>query len=395
MLITHLSLTNFRNFLSLELDLPAHIMVFQGGNAQGKTNLLESIYLLATARSLRARTDRELINWEANKEHLPFARLWAEVQRASGPVKVELGLQGHRENTDKVSEQPSLYVNKRIRVNGIARRAVDLVGQMQVVMFGSQDIDLVGGAPALRRRYLDIALSQMDARYLRSLQAYNRIILQRNHLLRLIKEGRATANQLAFWDDELVNTGSYLTVQRQRAIVALADLAAVTHRQLTGGQEVLQVIYVGSVGKQVEGSDEETQLDTVAGAFREELRVAQAREIDRGMTLVGPHRDDLQLLANGVDMGVFASRGQQRTIAISLKLAEASLMQAKTGDQPILLLDDVLSELDAERGRQLLKSATGYQQVLITTTSEPGNLEPDVLAQATRFKVQQGRIERL
>lgn len=396
MLITHLSLTNFRNFLNLELDLPPHMMVFQGGNAQGKTNLLESIYLLATARSLRARTDRELINWEATKEHLPFARLWAEVQRPSGPVKVELGLQGHRESTEGVgSEQPSLYVNKRIRVNGVARRAVDLVGQMQVVMFGSQDIDLVGGAPTLRRRYLDIALSQIDPRYLRSLQAYNRIILQRNHLLRLIRESRARANQLAFWDDELVNTGSYLIVQRQRAVVALADLAAAIHRQLTGDQEVLQIIYVGSVAKQVEGLDEGTQLDAVAEAFQEELRVAQAREIDRGMTLVGPHRDDLQLLANGVDMGVFASRGQQRTIAISLKLAEASLMQAKSGDQPILLLDDVLSELDAERCRQLLKSATGYQQVLITTTSEPGNMESNLLAQATRFKVQRGRIERL
>jgi DNA replication and repair protein RecF len=243
-----------------------------------------------------------------------------------------------------------------------------------VVLFSSQDIDMVGGAPALRRRYLDIALSQMDPRYLRSSQAYNRVLLQRNHLLRLIKEGRAKSNQLAFWDEELVKTGSYIIVQRQNMVAALADLAASTHRRLTAEQEALQVIYVGSISKEVtEGSPEEEQIQTVAAAFLDQLQAHQAKEIERGMTLVGPHRDDLQLLANSIDMGVFASRGQQRTIALSLKLAEASLMQARTGDQPILLLDDVLSELDTERRCHLLEAATCYQQVFITTTSEMGS----------------------
>jgi len=395
MFVTHLGLTNFRNFSHLELDLTPGISAFQGGNAQGKTNLLEAIYLLATARSHRAGTDRELVNWEAAKDEFPFARLWAEVRKTSGIVKVEMGLQGQTTLPQKeVAEDNQLYVNKRIRVNGVPRRAMDLVGQMLVVMFSSPDIDLVGGAPALRRRYLDIALSQMDPLYLRSLQSYNRIILQRNHLLRLIREGRAKSNQLAFWDEELVKTGSYIIVQRQHTVAALAELAALTHDRLTGSQEALEVFYVGSIHQQVaESSLEDVQLQAVAAAFQDELQASQAREIERGMTLVGPHRDDLRLLANGIDMGIYASRGQQRTIALSMKLAEASLMQARTGDQPILLLDDVLSELDAERCYHLLESVTSYQQVLITTTLEPDSLEP--LTQATRFKVQQGTVERL
>ncbi|OGO05469.1 MAG: hypothetical protein A2Y60_04475 [Chloroflexi bacterium RBG_13_54_9] len=395
MFVTHLGLTNFRNFSHLELDLTPGISAFQGGNAQGKTNLLEAIYLLATARSHRAETDRELINWSVAREESPFARLWAEVQKTSGKVKVEIGLQGQASIHQKeVAEDSQLYVNKRIRVNGVPRRAMDLVGQMLVVMFSSPDIELVGGAPTLRRRYLDVALSQIDPLYLRSLQSYNRVILQRNHLLRLIREGRAKSNQLAFWDEELVKTGSYIIVQRQHTVAALADLAASTHRRLTSKREALEIIYVGSIRKGVtDGSLEEGQLQAVAAAFQDELQVSQAREIERGMTLVGPHRDDLRLLANGIDMGVYASRGQQRTIALSLKLAEASLMQARTGDQPILLLDDVLSELDAERCYHLLESVTSYQQVLITTTLEPDSLEP--LTQATRFKVQQGTVERL
>ncbi len=279
-------------------------------------------------------------------------------------------------------------------MNGVARRAMDVVGQLNVVMFSSPDIELVGGAPSLRRRYLDTALCQVDPRYLRALQAYNRTLLQRNHLLRLIKEGRAKPNQLAFWDEELVKTGSYIIAQRQQAVAALAELAAVTHHQLTGGQESLQVIYVGSVGKETAGvPSEETRTRAVAEAFLDELGKNLSREIERGMTLIGPHRDDLRLLANGVDMGVFASRGQQRTITLSLKLAEASLMQAETGDQPILLLDDVLSELDAERCHHLLEFTTKFQQVVITTAMEAEKLGPELLAQATHFKMQQGHIQ--
>ncbi len=396
MFVTRLSLTNFRNFLHLELDLPPGMLVFQGGNAQGKTNLLESLYLLATARSHRAETDRELMNWGAATDELPFARLWAEVQKASGMVKVEIGLQGHTPPPQKeVAEDTPLYVNKRIRINGVPRRAIDLIGQMLVVMFSSPDIELVGGAPALRRRYLDVALSQMDPLYLRSLQSYNRVILQRNHLLRLIREGRARSNQLAFWDDELVTNGSYIVVQRLHTVAALADLAASTHGWLTGGQEALEVVYIGTIHERgADGSPDGRRPQAVATAFEDELKANQAREIERGMTLAGPHRDDLRLLANGIDMGVYASRGQQRTIALSLKLAEASLMQARTGDQPILLLDDVLSELDAERCYHLLQSAGSYQQVLITTTIDPDSVSSQLISHATRFKVQKGAIER-
>ncbi len=381
MFITHLSLTNFRNYRRLELDIPPHVVVLQGSNAQGKTNLLEAFYLLATTRSPRATAERELINW-ANEEELPVARLCAEFQKASGEVQIEITLRGQPgEVTEGLAS-----VQKRIRVNGIVRRAIDLIGQVNVVMFSAHDIDLIGGSPALRRRYLDITNSQVDSRYLRSLQRYNKVLLRRNHLLRLIQDHRAAPDELSFWDSEMVEAGSYLIAQRQEMVAALNDLTKAIHFRLTGDQERLEMVYVGSVGK--------GDLLQLQDALRDALGAAKEKEIAQGMSLVGPHRDDLRFMINGVDIGVYGSRGQQRTVALSLRLAEAKFMLEKSGETPILLLDDVLSELDEMRRRHLLGSTASYQQVIITTT-DLDRFEPEFLAQAAKFRVQQGRIEPL
>lgn len=370
--IAHLSLTNFRNYERLELDLPPHLMVLQGDNAQGKTNLLEAIYLLATAKSHRATAERELINWSAPTEGLSVARLLAQVQKRMESIRVELALRA-------AYPGPAAHVQKRIKINGVPRRAIDLVGQVNVVLFSSQDIDLIGSAPSLRRRYLDITNSQVNSRYLRALQRYNKVLLQRNHLLRLIGERRAEGSQLDFWDQELLEHGSYLIAQRQLMVAELNDLAQPIHYQLTAEHEKLRITYLPSVG---------------ATDFGDRLRDVRKKEIAQGMSLVGPHRDDLAFLIGDVNMNVYGSRGQQRTIALSLKLAEARFMRSKIADEPILLLDDVLSELDAERRRQLLGSITSYQQVVITTT-DLDRFDPGFLAEAALFRVSEGRIEPL
>jgi DNA replication and repair protein RecF len=280
-------------------------------------------------------------------------------------------------------------VTKQIKVNGLPRRAAEVVGLVNAVMFTAQDIELIGGAPALRRRYLDVTLCQVDSRYLRSLQAYNKVLLQRNHLLRLIQEREAQPAELKFWDGELVEEGSYLVLERRQLIAELNQRAKVVHSQLAPG-ESLALLYLPSLGREAGGQD----LAQTRQVFEQALGQVQGREIAAGMSLVGPHRDDLQFLNNGIDLGIYASRGQQRTIALSLKLAEASFFKDKRGDPPILLLDDVLSELDRQRRNYLLTWLADYQQVLLTTT-ELEFLPVEFLTRAAVFQVRQGNVSPL
>ncbi|MBA7594497.1 DNA replication and repair protein RecF [subsurface metagenome] len=384
--ISHFSLTNFRNFVHLELDLPPHLVVLVGDNAQGKTNLLEAIYFLATARSHRAATERELLNWSILGEGIPVARLFAQAQRGRGRVEVEIALRGtHTSAEEAPFTLEAAHVQKRIRINGIPRRAIDLVGQLNVVIFSSQDIELVSGAPSLRRRYLDLTNCQIDPRYLRAWQRYNKVLLQRNRLLRLIGERRSQPDQLDFWDRELAQAGSYLMVQRWLMVADLDQIVQPIHHQLTAGKEELRIAYLPSMGLKTDS------IDALCLDFQQMLRGLRQKEMAQGMSLVGPHRDDLQFLVNGVDMNVFGSRGQQRTVALSLKLAEARFMHSKTEEHPILLLDDVLSELDSGRRNHLLESTAAYEQVVITAT-DLDRFAPGFLAQAALFRVNEGEI---
>jgi DNA replication and repair protein RecF len=400
LIITHLSLTNFRNYASLELDLPPHITVLQGDNAQGKSNLLEAIYILATSRSPRTTSDRELINWSALRDELSACRLVADVKKAKGKLHLEIAISSKAsgiQEKDIFSWRRQQMVNaipaqKRIKINGVVRRAVDLIGQLNVVTFSVHDIDLVGGEPALRRRYLDITISQIDHQYLRSLQRYQRVLWQRNQLLRAIAENKSSPDELAFWDKELVQTGAYITVNRERTVAALDRLAQTIHDELSGEQGRLSLVYFRSIDR--EKGKEDSQIQEIADKFAQALNAVRNREIAQGASLIGPHRDDLRFLVNEVDAGIYGSRGQQRTIALALKLAEARLMQSKTGELPVLLLDDVLSELDAKRRHHLLDAAVKHEQVIITAT-DLDRFEPGFLKQATLFKVSQGRIEPL
>lgn len=386
--VRHLGLQNFRNFAELALDLGPGLTLFHGGNAQGKTNLLEAVYMFATSKSVRAGNERETIGWDALKDEIPFARVRGDIERARGPLKVEIVVQVARNlgGQDADTDPEGGLLQKRVKINGVPRRASDLIGEVNVVLFTPQDIDLVYGSRSVRRRYLDMTLCQVDRALLRELQRYARVLAQRNSLLRAIKEGSASADELAFWDQELVEAGAFITARRAEAMAALDGLARAIHRDLTGGVEGLVLRYLPSVTPGV-------TEDAGRGAFREALEAIRQRETLQGVSLVGPHRDDFQFIVEGRDLGVYGSRGQQRTASLSLKLAEAKFMTERAGDRPILLLDDVFSELDAHRRGYLLSSIAEGGQALLTT-AELERIDRQLLSDATMLEVAGGRVGR-
>jgi DNA replication and repair protein RecF len=385
-----LSLVNFRNYVRLDLDLASEAVVVVGENAQGKSNLLEALYCLATTKSFRAGSDRELINWYAGGGDLAYARLGAQVVRRSGPLKLEVVVsEGARR------EGPgNAPVSKRFKVNGLPKRAFDVIGLVTVVHFAPQDVDLVAGPPTNRRRYLDITIAQVDSRYVRALAHYGKVLLQRNHLLRRVRDRQARADQLAFWDAELVNSGAYVMLRRLETVARLARLGHESHRDLAAQRELLEIGYRSTVpaGSIDDGTDLDARLEAVAAVFREALAAALPRELQLGTSIVGPHRDDLTFQVDGRDVGAYGSRGQQRTVALALKVAEGAFIQESTGEWPILLLDDVMSELDEVRRGQVLGTVQPGQQVIMTAT-ELTSIDPGFLERARVLRVQAGSIQ--
>jgi len=348
--------------------------------------------MLATTKSHRASADRDLVSHLACADELPFARIDAQVHRAAGDLKVEIVLRLEKATPpggggSAWGPDVGLVTRKRIKANGIARHALDYVGQVNAVMFDARDIDLVGGSPALGRRYLDLIGSQTDSRYLRCLQRYQKVVLQRNQLLRLLQEGRAQAQQLEFWDEELVKNGSFVVGWRRQLVSDLNALAQEVHRELSGGTERLDLVYQPAIDGEGVSGEIETR-------FRQALRWSARAERSQGVTMVGPHRDSLRFQVNGMDIGKYGSRGQQQTAALSLRLAEAKYVHSRVGDPPILLLDDVFSELDQSRRQHLLGSIAGFQQVLITTV-DVGYFEPSFLTDAAQLRVKEGSVEPL
>lgn len=382
MRLAHLSLHNFRNYVRLEIDLPPDVMVLLGDNAQGKTNLLEAIYYLATSRSPYTGTDRELINWlSLEQEPLPYTRLTGRVARGDNSVLLEITVSQQAENGSRYQKQ--------IRLNGVNKRAMDLLGHLNVVLFVPEDVNLVSGSPSLRRRYLDVMLCQIDAHYCRTLAGYNQIVTQRNALLRDLGERGGDPSQLAFWNERLVEHGARLVARRQEAIDVLDELTQAIHGQLTDGAERLHLRYAPSVDL---GEPRRLAVADIQTAYQAQLQSLRQRETGAGMTLAGPHRDEMRFMIDDIDAGVYGSRGQQRTAVLALKLAEVELMHRETGDYPVLLLDDVLSELDAHRRQFLLQRVEDGQQQAIITVTDLQALSPAFLQGCRLWRVEMGRL---
>jgi len=401
--LNYLSLTNYRNYVRLELRLSDRLTLIQGANAQGKTNLLEAIHLLATGRSPRAGAERELINWLAIESPLPYARLVAEMGVGKDAQKIELVLEPVQ-NANGLGPT----VRKQVRINDAPKRALDLVGRLRVVLFLPEDVSLVAGAPSERRRYLDIALCQISNAYCRSLSEYNRILTQRNALLKRLREQGGDSAQLSFWDAQLAEQGSHIVHHRVDLIHNLQAVAVERHRDLTGGQERLHLAYLPSFDVSAEPSPRaagakrrtaESQAayhaltrEDIQRNFLGQLRHGRSRDVAAGTSLLGPHRDDMSFAVNDRDVRVYGSRGQQRTAALALKLAEVQVMKDKTDDSPLLLLDDVMSELDEARRHTLLDALASVSQAIVTTT-DWNDFSPALLSEARKLHVAGGVLQ--
>jgi DNA replication and repair protein RecF len=397
--LCQVELEEFRLYRRLSLPLESTGLRIVGENATGKSTLVEAIALLATMRSPRSGSDRELIHWQSGKElgFPPYARASGRVQSLDGETEIEIGLQ-----VDPANDGP---LKKSVKINGRAVRALDAVGRLKVVLFSPEDVALITGPPSGRRRYLDLFISQIDPRYLRSLARYNRILEQRNSLLKaLMREGRqagssAVSTQLAFWNDEMVAYGAYIVARRRVITSSLAELVRDRFTNFSSGGN-LSLEYRATVGgdipeASIAGADLETTRDRMQRSFEQRLSEVRSDELRRGVSLAGPHRDDFGILLNGMEVGTYGSRGQQRLAVVALKLAEADQMHREAGEPPVILLDDVLSELDATHRERLLTAVGAAGAQLVLTSTDIHLIEQPSLSTLPMVRVTPGAIEPL
>ncbi len=343
--IKRLELKNFRNYKDETIELPSGASVFLGQNAQGKTNILEAVYYAALGRSHRTSADMELIRWDEGE-----ALLSLDFFRMSAENKLEFRF--FRDSRRKIFR------------NGAPIRMKDLVGTINVVLFSPEDLFLIKGAPAGRRRFLDMEISQADPSYFYDLAVYTRLLTQRNTLLKRVRDGEADESEIPLWDVQIVPRAVNLIKKRIDTVKKLDELASGTQREISGGREKLSLRY------ELHGADGDMTKDLFSW-YNEKLAESLRLDIVRGVTRFGPHRDDLAFFVNGTDLRAFGSQGQQRTGVLSLKLAELAFFKEETGEYPILLLDDVMSELDRDRREKLLSFIRGEKmQALITATDE-------------------------
>ena len=407
MRIRYLSLTNFRNYTRLELSLPERPLLLYGANAQGKTSLLEAVYLLATGSSPLTPLERQVIRWQAEAEGLPYARAWVEVAQRERVIEIEVVLEKQPLANGSTRRQ------KTIRVNRVRKQRAELAGLLNVVLFMPQDVELVSGPPARRRRYLDDTLCQVNSAYARALARYTEALRQRNAALRHLRDDGGDPSQLAPFEAVLAREGVTIARGRRELIATLSRRADRIQQQLTGGAEWLRLDYIPNfdpgappalkyqMGLELQsytGPPPGMEEEELMTAFGEALLSRRAVEIVRGTTLIGPHRDELRFSAGSpaqgtheVDLGIYGSRGQQRTAVLALKLAELAWMAEQTGETPVCLLDEVLAELDATRRRYLLTQVDSVEQALLTAT-DLEMFSQEFRQQAALWEVQGGVV---
>jgi DNA replication and repair protein RecF len=396
--LTHLSLTNFRSFTRLDMEVPRRLLLLVGDNAQGKTSLLEAVYFLATFTSFQAQSDRQLINFMATSEALAVSRIVADYQRGGSHHRLEVRL--IQEN----SGANGTRLRKEILVDGAKRTAHEAVGNFNAVIFLPQMTRMIEEGPEERRRYLNLALSQAVPGYSLTLSEYHQILSQRNALLKQMAErGSSDADQLSYWDDLLADRGAVLIQARIAAVEELERLAARIHHRLTHSEEILRMLYQPAydplpVQEKQYALPIKTPLyrggisrEQIKHGFLQKLSSVRAEEIARGVTTMGPHRDELRFLSNGIDLGDYGSRGQVRTVLLALKLAEVAWLKERTGQWPVLLLDEILAELDTQRRTDLQDYLEESDQVMMTTT-DLKLFMPEFVQKSTLWQIKAGCV---
>ncbi|WZX99815.1 DNA replication/repair protein RecF [Bacillus sp. FSL W7-1360] len=371
MYIRSLALASYRNYSQLSVSFDPGINILQGENAQGKTNILEAIFVAALAKSHRVVKDKQLIQIDKT-----FARVNVKVSKRTQDVELDFILS---------------HKGKHGKINGLQqRRLSEYVGNLNVVMFAPEDLALVKGSPQVRRRFIDMELGQMSPIYLQHLTQYSQVLKQRNVLLKKLQVQTTSSSLMMMLDvltEQLIIEAAVIMHKRAQFLQQLQQWAQVIHEKMSRKQEILKLRYLPSV----EVSDKEN-LSKIKEELHSAYKQKKMLEVKRGITLFGPHRDDMAISVNEMDVHTYGSQGQQRTAALSIKLAEIDLIYAETGEFPVLLLDDVLSELDRHRQSQLLETIDNRVQTFVTTTTT-NELHQTVLEQAQTFYINQGTLE--
>lgn len=348
MFLKTIKLTNFRNYSAQQLEFEKPVTLLIGNNAQGKSNFLEAIYFLATTKSLRADQEGEII-----RSGEGFVRVEGKLERGGEEINLQIGLQLNEGQ-----------IRKKVALNNIPRRVLDYTGQLVAVLFSPQDINLVNGSPSLRRAHIDHVLLQVDRPYKKAVADYEEVVTKKNKILKRIKEGVGRLDELTYWAQQQVLSGQIISEKRRSFF-----------RFLNGLEKKF-------------GNFRFDYLENILTADR--LKEYQSRELAAAASLIGPHRDDFQFLLAGQDLAKFGSRGEQRTAVLQLKLSELEFMEQAIGERPILLLDDIFSELDLKH-REYVVEAAGFQQTIITTI-EPEEVPQSLSLQADIFQVEGGKI---
>lgn len=357
MYIESLELKNFRNYEELSIVLDPGTNILYGDNAQGKTNVLEAVYLCGTTKSHRGSKDKEMIRFEQDESHIRMM-----VKKDGVSHKIDMHLKKNK--------------SKGIAIDGVPiRKASELFGIVNIVFFSPEDLNIIKNGPAERRRFLDSEICQLSRLYMIELANYNKVVAQRNKLLKEISFSGRMADTLEIWDEQMVRYGTSIISERKKFISRLNDILSEIHQNLTGGKEQILITYEPNVSEE---------------GFSEELKAGRERDLRFGQSYTGPHRDDFCVRVNDIDIRKYGSQGQQRTAALSLKLAEIRLVEEEIHDTPVLLLDDVLSELDGSRQNYLLQSIHSIQ-TLITCTGLDEFVENHFEANSV-FQVVEGSV---
>jgi DNA replication and repair protein RecF len=375
MYLEHLSLTNFRSFSRLDLSIPREIFLLVGDNAQGKTTLLEAIYFLSTFTSFHASTDRQLLSFTAPETGVAVGRILGAFQRGGAQHRIEARLIREPNGVNG-----SFRFRKEVLLDGVKRKLSEVIGTFNAVIFLPQMARIIEEGPSERRRYLDMLISQISHRYVRHLGDYAQTLTQRNALLKQLADRGGDPGQLAVWDGMLARHGAVIMHERIQAIREVEAEAKRVHYDLTHGREVLRLDYQpayeplsvpeGQMALPVStvANRSGLSLEEIESGLLASLKRLQREEIARGVTTIGPHRDELRFLSNQVDLGHFGSRGQGRTALLAMKLAEVAWLRTRTGEWPVLLLDETMSELDVRRRGDLLRALSECDQAILTST---------------------------